>query len=62
MCEYNLYLIYFLLLLHTFFPLRVSLLLPSSNDASVDVFHDESSFEFSPKAEFTSPLYVYITF
>ena len=36
-------------------------LLSSSNDTSVDIVDDESSFEFSPKAEFTSPLYVYIT-
>ena len=29
------------------------LLQSSSNDASVDVVDDESSFEFSPKTEFT---------
>ena len=28
----------------------------SSNDASADIVDDEGSFEFSPKAEFASPL------
>ena len=45
----------------TLFTLRVSLLLSSLNDASVDIIDDECSFEFFPKSEFTSPLYVYIT-
>ena len=39
----------------------MGLLITSSNDTSVDIVDDEGSFEFSPKAEFTSPLYVLIT-
>ena len=39
----------------------VSSLLSLLNDASVDIVDDESSFQFSPEADFTSPLYVYIT-
>ena len=31
------------------------------NYASVDIVNDEGSFQVSPKAEFTSPLYVHIT-
>ena len=43
------------------FALRVfSLLLPSS-DSSGDIVDGEGSFQFSSKAEFTSPLYVHIT-
>ena len=49
--EYNLYPFYFLLLLKNFIYI-----------ASVESVDDEGSFEFSPKAEFTSLLYVYITF
>ena len=45
----------------TLFTLRASLLLSSSNDASADAVDDEGSFQFSPKAEFTSLLYVHIT-
>ena len=43
------------------FTLRVSLLVSSLNDAFVDILDDEDSFEFSPKSEFTRPLYVHIT-
>ena len=31
------------------------------DDGSVDNVNDEGSFQFSPEAEFTSPLYVHIT-
>ena len=41
--------------------LRVSSLLLSLNDASGDLANDEGSFQFSPEAEFTLPLYVHIT-
>ena len=41
--------------------LKVSSLLPSLNDASVDIIDDEGFFQFSPEAEVTSPLYVHIT-
>ena len=69
LCKYDLCPIYLLLLvtllvtllLATFFTLRVSLLLSSSNDASVDIVDDEDFLNFSSKAEFTSPLYVHIT-
>ena len=44
------------------FTLRVSSLLSPLNDASGDIVVDEGSFQFSPEAEFTSPLYVHITF
>ena len=44
------------------FILRVSSLLSSLNDAPVDIVDDEGSFEFSPKAEFTSPLHVQFHF
>ena len=36
--------------------LKVFLLLSSSNDASINIVEDESSFEFCPKAEFTLTL------
>ena len=49
---------FFFLILYT---LRASLLLSSSNDASADIVDDEDSFEFSPKVEFTTPLYFHIT-
>ena len=59
MFEYILYPIYFLILLiRFFFTLRVSSLLSPLNDASVDIVYDEGSFQFSPEAEFTSPLYI----
>ena len=62
MFEYILYPIYFLILLiRFFFTLRVSSLLSPLNDASVDIVYDESSFQFSPEAEFTSPLYICVT-
>ena len=44
-----------------YFTLRVSWLLTSLNDASVDIVDDEGSFEVFPKAKFTSPMNVYIT-
>ena len=31
------------------------------NDASADIVDDKGSFEVSPKAEFTSPVYVHST-
>ena len=43
-------------------PLRVSPLLSLLNNVSVDVAEDESSFQFSPEAKFTSSLYVHIIF
>ena len=42
------------------FTLRVSSLLSPLNDVSVDIVGDEGSFQFSPEAEFASPLYVHI--
>ena len=45
---------------HVLLTLKVSSLLSSLNDASVDII-DEGSFQFSPEAEVTSPLYVHIT-
>ena len=44
------------------FALRASPLLSPLNDASVDIFGDEGSFQFSPEAELASLLYVHITF
>ena len=55
MCQYDLYPINFLLLVTN------TLLLSSSNDASVDIADDKGSFDFSLKAEFTSTLHVHIT-
>ena len=43
------------------FTLGVSSLLSPLNDASVDFADDMSSFQFSPEAQFTSPLYFYMT-
>ena len=43
------------------FKLRVSSLLSTLNDASVDIVDDEDSFEFSFEAEFILPLYFHIT-
>ena len=43
------------------FTLRNSSLLLPLNEASVDIFDDEGTFQFSPEAEFTSSLYVLIT-
>ena len=60
--EYNLYSIFLSIIAgKTLYTLRVSLLLSSSNDVSADTVDDEGSFEFPPKAEFTSLLYVHIT-
>ena len=56
MFEYNLYPIYILLSQTNFIYIKSFSLLSSSNDASVDIVDEEGSFEFSPKAEFTSPL------
>ena len=62
MFEYNLYSIFLSITAgKTLYTLRVSLLLSSSNDVSADTVDVEGSFEFPPKAEFTSPLYVHIT-
>ena len=38
------------------------MLLSPLNDASDDIVDGESSFQFSPEAEFTSPLYVHVNF
>ena len=54
MFEYNLYLVYILLLLTNFIYIKRFLLLSSSIDASVDIVDNEDSFEFSHQAEFTS--------
>ena len=43
------------------FTLRVSSLQLPSNDASGETIDDKSSCQFSPEAEFTSPIYVHIT-
>ena len=60
--EYILHPNNFLKLSTSFLYIRVSSLLPPLNDASSDIIDDEGSFQFSTKAEFTSPLYVHITF
>ena len=44
------------------FTLRVSLLLSLLNYASADTVDDVDSFQFSSETEFTSHLYVYVTF
>ena len=36
------------------------MLVSSLNDGSVNIVNDKISFEFSPKAQFTSPLYIHI--
>ena len=41
------------------FTLRVPSLASPLNDVSVDIADDERSFQFSPEAGFTSPLYLY---
>ena len=61
MFEYNLYPIFSVIVGKTSYTLRATLLLSSSIDVSADTVDDEGSFEFSPKAEFTSPLYLRIT-
>ena len=64
MVEYYLYPIFFFSVItdKRLFTLITFLLISSSNDASADIVEDEGgSFEFPPKAEFTSPLYVHIT-
>ena len=40
------------------FKLRVSSLLSTLNDASVDIVDDQDSFQFSPEAEFTLPFHI----
>ena len=57
MFEYSLYPIYVLLMLTNFIYKRVSLLLSSLNDASVDIVDDE----FSRKTGFKPPLCVHIS-
>ena len=59
--EYILHPIFFYYCQQVLFTLRVSSLLSPLNDASGDIVVDEGSFQFSPEAEFTSPLYVHIT-
>ena len=59
--EYILHPIFFYYCQQVLFTLRVSSLLSPLNDASGDIVADEGSFQFSPEAEFTSPLYVHIT-
>ena len=62
MCEYDLCPIFSYYCWQTLFTLRDFVLQSSSsNDASVDFADDKGPFEFSPIAEFTSPLYVHIT-
>ena len=61
MFEYILYLIYFLLPSSFIYINIISSLLSLLNAISVDIVDDEGSFQFSPEAEFTSPLYVHIT-
>ena len=64
MVEYYLYPFFFFSVItdKRLFTLITFLLISSSNDASADIVEDEGgSFEFPPKAEFTSPLYVHIT-
>ena len=56
MFEYNLHPIYILLSQTNFIYIKSFSLLSSSNHASVDIVDEEGSFEFSPKAEFTSAL------
>ena len=56
MFEYNLYPIYILLSQTNFIYIKSFSLLSSSNNASVDIVDEKGSFEFSPKAEFTSTL------
>ena len=43
------------------FTLRVSSLLSPLNSASMDIVHDEGSFQFSTEAKFISLSYVHIT-
>ena len=62
MFEHILYPIHFQILLISFFTLGVSSLLPPLNNASVHLVDDEGSFQFSPEAEFISPLHVQVTF
>ena len=46
----------------TLYGLSASLLLSSSNDVSAETVDDEGGcFEFSPKAEFISSLYIHVT-
>ena len=61
MFEYDLYPIFFHYCWQNFIYMKASLLLSSSNDVSANTVDDESFFEFSPKVEFASPLYVHIT-
>ena len=61
MFEYILYLIYFLLPSSFIYINIISSLLSLLNAISVDIVDDEGSFQFSPEAEFTSPLCVHIT-
>lgn len=56
MFEYNLYPFFSFIAGKNLFTLRASLLISSSNE----IADDEGSFEFSSKAEFTSPLHVRI--
>ena len=60
-CEYDLYPIYFLLLVTNFNFVKSFFVTIIIKWASVDIIDDEGSFEFSTKAEFTSPLYIHIT-
>ena len=56
-----LYRINFLLLPTSFIYIRVSSLLSPLNSASMDIVHDEGSFQFSTEAKFISLSYVHIT-
>ena len=54
--EYILHPIFFYYCQQVLFTLRVSSLLSPLNHASGDIVVDDGSFQFSPEAEFTSPL------
>ena len=58
---YILYPIYFLSSSTSFAYIIFSSLLSPSNEASVDIVHDERSFQFSPEAESRLHLHVHIT-
>ena len=60
MFEHKFCSIYYFLLLTKFIHINSFNITVSLCNASVDIVDDEDSFEVSPKAKFTSPLYIYI--
>ena len=60
MFEYKLCPIYYFLLLTKFIHINSFNITISLYNASADIVDNEDSFEVSPKAKFTSPLYIYI--